>query len=192
MKLLHLLRLTILMLMPTISMALTAANWAAVCTTGSPTAATGCLGNASSDAFTTVSNGTGGFTTWANIQPKDAPESVFIKAFLASTNTPVSPPNIIISVPNGAARCSLFTTAGQSIGISGINNLNPTPGNAMEQLAPFGVIIALNMATGGFTYEHPPVPFEADPPSPIYVMCVAYDPVDGATATSTAATITAI
>ena len=171
---------------------LVTADWTAVCTSGSPATDTGCLGNTSSPAFHVISNGTGGFTSWANIQPQNAPESIFIKAFLAGTNTPIAPPNISINVPQGAARCALFTTQGEAIGDNGISNLNPTPGSVLEQPAPVGLIIALNMSTGGFSYEQPPAPFEADPEDPIYVMCVAYDPTDGSSAAPTAGSITAI
>ncbi|MCX7117555.1 MAG: hypothetical protein NTW94_06600 [Legionellales bacterium] len=180
---------------PTWALALNSLNthdWNAVCSDGAPTDQSGCLGNTSSIAFQKVSHGTGGFTTWANIQPANVPESVFIKAFLADTNHPIAPPNINIQVRVGAARCALFTTPGESIGLNGINNLNPTPGNTQIQSDPFGLVIALNMSSGGFTYEHQPTPLEANPQYPIYVMCVAYDPADGATAVSTAGSITAI
>ena len=176
---------------PGVKNQLTAADWNAACTRGSPVAPTGCLGNVSSIGFQKLSNGTGGFTTWANIQPMNAPQSVFIKAFLAGANVPVDPPNININVPEGAARCGLFTTPGEPIGMEGISNLNPTPGNSLTETAPFGLIIAFNMSSGGFTYEHSPIPFEADPQDPIYVMCVAYDPADGASAVSSAGSITA-
>ena len=170
---------------------LSATDWGAVCTIGSPANPSGCLGNASSEPFQNVSNGTGGFTSWANIKPVNAPDSVYIKAFLAGTNSPESPPNISVNVLEGAARCGLFTTQGESIGVNGINNLNPTPGTSLMQSAPFGLIIALNSSAGGFSYEHAPAPFEADPPDPIYLMCVAYDPADGASAVSTAGSIIA-
>ena len=62
---------------------LTAADWSAVCTTGSPTSSTGCYGNASSAAFSKVSNSLGGFTRYANINPVNIPSSVFVKAFFA-------------------------------------------------------------------------------------------------------------
>lgn len=166
-------------------------DWNAICSSGSPTAPTGCLGNVSSQAFQTVSNATGGFTTWANIEPRNAPDSVFLKAFLDGTNTPDAPPNIRVNVVEGAARCGLFTKQGASIGNNGINNLNPSPGTSQMQSAPLGLILALNISAGSFTYEQQTTPAEAAPPDPIYVMCVAYDPTDGASAVSTASNITA-
>ena len=60
------------------------------------------------------------------------------------------------------------------------------------QSSTFGLIIALNMSEGGFTYEDATAPFIIRPQYPIYVMCVTYDPVDGATTTSTAGSIAAI
>lgn len=170
---------------------LVAADWSAVCSTGSPTASAGCLGNTISSAFHAISNGTGGFTSWANIQPKNVPESVFIKAFLAGTNLPLNPPEIMINVPQGAARCALFTMQGESIGNNGISNLNPSPGSVLAQPAPIGEVIALNRSSGVLIYEHIPTQFEATPEDPIYLMCVAYDPIDGASAASTAGSILA-
>src|SRR5580704_14009147 len=69
---------------------LSAADWNAVCTSGTPSSTSGCYGEVNTPAFTKVSNGLGGFTSFANINPVTAVSSVFIKTFFGGTNIPVN------------------------------------------------------------------------------------------------------
>ena len=88
---------------------LTAADWSAVCTSGTATSATGCYGNVSSAAFSKVSDRLGGFTTYANINPISASSSVFIKSFFGGTNVPVNANFLQVTLTNSAARCGVVS-----------------------------------------------------------------------------------
>jgi len=163
---------------------LTAAEWNAVCTSGSPAGASGCFGNASSPAFTKLSTGLGGYTTYANIIPANAPNSVFIKAFFAGTNTPASTQYLTVSILGGAARCNLFAQSGMGISpIDGIANQNAGP----QAPAPTSIN---NFTYTAFLYNNnPSIPVVIS--SPLYLLCVGYNTTDGATATTlTSATAT--
>jgi hypothetical protein len=163
---------------------LTAADWNAVCTTGTPAGANGCFGNASSAAFAKLSTGLGGYTTYANIIPANAANSVFIKAFFAGTNTPASTQYLTVSILGGAARCNLFAQAGMGISpVDGIGNQDIGP----EAPAPTSIN---NFTYTNFLYNsNPSIPVVTA--SPLYLLCVGYNTTDGATATTlTTATAT--
>lgn len=177
---------------------LTAADWAAACTSGSPTSATGCYGTSNSTAFTKINNRTGGFTSYANINPTNAPaNSVFIKAFLAGTNTPVGSTALDVSVINSAARCVLFYQQGLGVGTGGIATYNPAPGNTPSefQIGPqVATVVTFNSASSASALVYN-APFDspASPaviPNPLYLVCAGYSPADGSTAA--ALTVTAV
>ena len=174
---------------------LTAADWSAVCTSGSPSSATGCYGNASSAAFAKVSTRLGGFNRYANINPVNVPSSVFIKAFFAGTNIPTQATNINLTV-TGAARCALFTQVGLGLGLGGISTSNPPSGQA----TPYYVVLhsvsfltinnATNNSTEGLMYNNETVGGTGQPlspvvvPNPIYLLCAGFDPANGSTAST--------
>lgn len=167
---------------------LRAALWNAACTTGSPSQSSGCFGNVSSTAFDKINTAVGGFTTYANINPVNAPGSVFIKAFLAGTNIPVGTQYLSVTLSNSsAARCALFTQSGLGIGPMGISNMAPSNGSTSGSIpaltAPVVVAINNTSSTNEIGYVSNP----ASPlliPRPIYLLCVGYDTTDGATATT--------
>jgi len=177
---------------------ITAQDWANLCNTGSPTNSSGCYGNVSSASFTTIDNNLGGFTTYANINPANgATNSVFVKAFLAGTNTPVSSTTITVAVHPGAARCALFTQAGGGIGPRGISSDNPVNGSTTTSDPPPHTpsVIAINNASTSSTvfynntFVAPQSP--ANVPHPIYLLCVGYNPNDGSSAASILNNVTA-
>jgi hypothetical protein len=175
---------------------LTASDWEAACTSGSPSSSTGCYGNANSAAFTKISNSLGGFTRYANINPVNAPNSIFIKSFFAGTNIPAQPVNLNVTV-TGAARCALFTQVGQGLGLGGVSTSNPPSGQA----TPYYVILHTvsfftinnatnNSSTDGVMYNNEDAGGTSQPmssvviPNPIYFLCAGFNPSDGSTAST--------
>ena len=170
----------------TLQSKITSTDWDALCSSGSPEDATGCWGNVSSTAFQKISAGTGGFTSYANIQPKNIVGSVFIKAFLGGTNTPVAPINLIVVAPDIAARCALFTSNGAGLGAGGVINSTIHRESPMARVATTTLVTAFNRTPFPgllIRYEAEALPI-AKPEDPIYLMCVGYDPEDGSTAVS--------
>jgi len=180
---------------------LTATEWNAVCTSGSPNSATGCFGNASSAAFAKLSMGVGGFTEYAGINPANVPNSVFIKAFFAGTNIPTQPNSgsnryLKVTVTPGAVRCNLFTQAGLGINtISGIANNMPANGsvNGFATSGPqsAGMIAINNTTSTSDLLDNSNYPNAINVPNPVYLLCVGYNTTDGSTAASLAG-ITAV
>jgi hypothetical protein len=170
---------------------LTAADWSAVCASGSPAGASGCYGNASSAAFAKVSNLVGGFNRYANINPVNAPSSVFIKAFFAGTNTPAQATNLNVHVINSAARCALFTQVGHGLGLGGISTTNPSSGStssAFTILHAVSFVTINNTTSTGLYYNAENIGTGVTPlsnvavPNPIYLLCAGYNTTDGSTA----------
>jgi hypothetical protein len=166
---------------------LTAADWNAVCTTGSPKSASGCYGNVSSAAFSRVSNRLGGFTTYANINPRNVSSSVFIKTFFGGTNIPVNNNTLQINVNNSAARCGLVTQAGTGFSVSGVATATPTNGNYRVNDPNAISVVSINNAISNdvFYNENSQTsnPVLGSPQSdPIYLVCAGYNPADGSTA----------
>jgi hypothetical protein len=175
---------------------LTASDWEALCTTGSSMSSTGCYGNASSPAFAKVSNSLGGFTRYANINPVNAPNSIFIKSFFAGTNTPAQPFNLNVTV-TGAARCALFTQVGNGLGLGGVSTSNPPSGQATTYYVVLHAVsfVTINNATNnsqnnGIMYNYESVGGTGQPlspvviPNPIYLLCAGFNPADGSTAST--------
>ena len=168
---------------------LTAADWSAVCSSGSPTSAQGCFGEVSSSAFHRLDVGLGGFSTITGINTTEstAPNSVFIKAFLASTNTPVSNEYITVTVPSfgGMVRCANFAQAG--IGISaaeGINTSIPSDGTSSFSGPEAPHVLAMNatstQATTNYNYnQNSGNSSPANISSPIYFICVGVNSTNG-------------
>lgn len=175
---------------------LNTSDWYAVCQQGSASSPSGCYGNVASPAFIKLSDRLGGYLTYANINPVNAPGSVFIKAFLGGTNTPAALANILVTVTNSAARCALFTTQGGGLGPQGVSNENPTSGNVSNSLPPphAPVLTSFNNASTNMAYANsffiPAAPVVL--PAPIYLLCVGYDPANGYTAASIANNVTAV
>jgi hypothetical protein len=167
---------------------LTAADWNAVCTSGSPTSASGCYGNVSSAAFTKVSDRLGGFTTYANINPVNVSSSVFIKTFFGGTNIPANDFTLHVNVSNSAARCGLVTQAGMGLSVSGLATETPSNGNATLNDPNSISVVSINNAisTNDVYYnEHNQTtnPVLGSPQSdPLYLICAGYNPNDGSTA----------
>jgi hypothetical protein len=172
---------------------LTAADWNAVCSSGSPTSSSGCYGNVSSAAFTKVSDRLGGFTTYANINPGNVPSSVFLKTFFGGTNIPINdfPGSglLQITLTNSAGRCGLFTQSGFGLGVPGV--ATNEPGGIAAGGAPNSAsVVSINNTTSSNVYfNHQDVQSGslspvAGPPqsSPLYLVCAGYNPNDGSTA----------
>ena len=175
---------------------LTAADWSAACSGGSPASSIGCYGNASAAAFAKISNSLGGFTRYANINPVNVPSSVFIKAFFGGTNIPAQPFNINVTV-TGAARCALFTQVGNGLGLGGISTSNPPSGSATPYYVVLHTVSFLtinnftnNSPSNGIMYNNEAVGGTGQPlsnvviPNPIYLLCVGFDPANGSTAST--------
>ena len=170
---------------------LSAADWNAVCTSGSPTSSSGCYGNVSSAAFVKVSDRLGGFTTYANINPINATSSVFIKAFFGGTNVPVNANFLQVTLTNSAARCGLFTQMGQGLGVPGVSTSAPTSGNSDGGQPNGASVISINNTTSSSVYYNnnsfggtlTPVTGPAQS-NPLYLVCAGYNPNDGSTAAS--------
>lgn len=171
---------------------LTAADWSAVCVTGSVSSAGGCFGNASSAAFARLNNGLGGFTSYAGINTagEPVPNSVFIKAFLAGTNTPLDLQTLNVDLPvsGGMVRCDLFTQAGNGIsGPEGISSEIPGDGNGNFTGPQAPHVITINATTiavtaYGVTYNNNNNnPNPANPSAPLYFMCVGVSSTSGST-----------
>ena len=178
---------------------LTAADWKAACTSGSPANSSGCYGNVSSAAFTKVSNYLGGFIRLSNINPMNVPSSVFIKAFFAGTNTPAQSTYLHITLNDSAARCALFTQVGLGVGLGGISTTNPSSGNSST---PYVVLHAISPVTINNTtsneiyYNAENIGTGVTPlsnvvvPNPIYLLCLGYDTTDSTTAAAVNITAT--
>lgn len=179
---------------------LTAADWSAACTSGSPSSAAGCYGNASSAAFARVSNVIGGFNRIANINPVNAPSSVFIKAFFAGTNTPAQASSLVVNVVNSAARCALFSQVGHGLGLGGISTTNPVSGSTSTA---YTILHAVSFVTINNTTSTSDIYYNAENigtgvtplsnvviPNPIYLLCVGYNTTDGTTAAPVSITAT--
>lgn len=180
-----------------INTTLTAADWAAVCNEGSsPDTPTGCYGSVNTSAFTKLDNGLRGFSSLANININLASSTsdIYIKAFLANTNLPVAPNAIAVSVTNAMVRCTLYVQKG--MGINSDNGLNTeilSPGNSNRTAAQAPYIATINsQANVLFYYNNNPNSGTANPPDPIYLICVGVDASDGYTPVSIAEAITAV
>lgn len=167
---------------------LTQADWSAVCTNGSPANVGGCFGSASSGAFAKISRGLGGFATLANIDTANSPAgSVFVKAFFADTNTPVSTASIAVTLSSGnIARCGIFLqqgtgldTVGASIDTSVVNSSTGGPSIVAHPITINAATVAVPMFTGAGTV--------AEPKQPLYLVCMGVAS-NGATAASLSAT----
>lgn len=171
---------------------LTTSDWNAVCSTGSPSSQAGCYGNASSAAFAKLSKYTGGFLRYANIKPANVSSSIFVKAFFAGTNTPAQLHNLVVTATNNAARCALFTQAGQGLGLGGISTTNPTSGNTSSEfvvLHAVSFVTLNNISTSVIYYNNESIgggssaPLSAvNIPKPIYLLCAGFSTTDGSTA----------
>jgi hypothetical protein len=167
---------------------LTAADWSAVCTTGSPTSTVGCYGNVSSAAFTKVSNRLGGFTTYANINPANVASSVFIKSFFGGTNIPQNATYFQINISNSAARCGVFTQAGFGPGLPGVATSIPGSGSDAGLQPNNPTVVSINNALSSdvfFNNQSSPStvggPQQGDP---LYLVCAGYNPANGSSAAS--------
>jgi len=159
---------------------LTAAGWNAACSSGTPSSPTGCYGNASSTGFMRLSNSLGGYTSYADINPVNASNSVFIKAFFAGTNTPVDPNHLSVSV-GSHARCALFTQSGTGINPGGVSNFIPSNGSTTGQYVPPQAVDILDFnGSATFGYNSNGLPFSLS--NPLYWVCVGYNGTDGTTA----------
>ncbi len=163
---------------------LTAADWQAVCTSGTPTSASGCYGNVSSAAFTKVSDRLGGFTTYANINPVNVSSSVFIKTFFGGTNIPANIFTLHITVSNSAARCGLVTQEGLGLSTSGLATTQPANGTALTNNPNSISVASINNAVStNDVYYNGSDPVLGSPQSdPLYLVCAGYNPNDGSTA----------
>jgi hypothetical protein len=167
---------------------LTAADWAAVCTSGSPTSTGGCYGNVSSAAFTKVSGRLGGFTTYANINLANVASSVFIKSFLGGTNIPVNANYFQINISNSAARCGVYTQAGFGLGIPGVATSTPSSGSDAGLQPNNASVISINNAlSNDVFYNNQGSPSTVGGPQqsdPLYLVCAGYNPANGSSAAS--------
>lgn len=163
---------------------LTAADWNAVCSSGSPANSSGCFGNISSSAFAKVNTGIGGFITVANIDTTNAPAgSVFIKSFFGGTNTPASSTYIAVTLSSGnIARCGVYMQQGTGLDVlfGGSINTSITNGDTAGPVAAHPVVIHsgtvdIGLFSGGNT--------RALPQQPLYLVCAGVTS-NGATAAS--------
>lgn len=179
------------------SSTLTASDWAAVCNAGSsPNTAAGCYGSANSFAFNKLDNGLRGFSSLANFNTKLASPSsaVYIKAFLAGTNIPVNPNAIVVSVTNAMVRCTLYVQKGTGINSDGgldTEILSSGNSNRTPSQAPYIATIN-NQANVNFYYNNNPYSGTANPPDPIYLICVGVNSSDGYTPASIPGAISAL
>jgi len=170
---------------------LTAADWSAVCVTGSVSSPTGCFGNASSAAFARLNDGLGNFTSYAGVNMAGASgNTVFIKAFLAGTNTPLNVQQLTLNLPasGGMIKCDLFTQAGNGVnGPEGINSDIPSDGNGYFTGPQAPHVIAINATAApvvdfNITYNsNSGNPNPPNPSAPLYFMCVGVDSTTGST-----------
>jgi hypothetical protein len=155
---------------------LTPQNWNAICTSGSPTSASGCFGNLSSAGFSRVNSAIGTYTTLGNVPVANVSNSVFVKQFFAGTNMPVSGNEISVTTGSSDAVCGLFTVTGTSLGDGGV--INSTPSN---DYYPYGQFF-INIGSGGSTST---IQYFAGTAggmvttAPIYVLCLGYNYTSG-------------
>jgi hypothetical protein len=120
------------------SSTITAADWAAICTTGNPEGAHGCFGNISSPAFARINKIIGGFADQVNIPATNVPNSIFIQKYYGGSShvSGFNTPTIHNSSPSGAS-CSYFTTQGANLSYTGVRYHNSDiVGGAIEYFAP--------------------------------------------------------
>ncbi len=102
---------------------LSAADWAAVCTTGSPTSASGCLGNIASPQFAKINRILLWITDFANVPVISTPNSVFIQQYGGASAVPFPASQYAtvntVAVGGGGAVCEVFTGHGQALGWQG-------------------------------------------------------------------------
>jgi hypothetical protein len=131
---------------------LTAADWAAACTSGTPTGVSGCLGNISSAAFAKLNKiiGAGGFTDQVNIPVTNVPNSIFIQQYnggsshVSGSNTPT-----IHNTSAAGASCAYFSTQGANLDYEGVlYQKTDEVGGGIEYIAPGASHIVYN-ADGG-------------------------------------------
>jgi hypothetical protein len=168
---------------------LTPSDWNAACSSGSPANPGGCFGNVSSAAFAKINAGIGGFITIANINTTNAPAgSVFIKAFFAGTNTPVSATNLTVTSSN-IARCGVYLQQGTGTDTlyGGSINTSTTNGDTAGPVAAHPIVVNTGtVVIGLYSGSNTPAP----PQQPLYLVCAGVTG-NGATAASIAG-ITAI
>lgn len=164
---------------------LTAADWAAVCETGSPTSANGCYGNIASSAFAKLNAviGAGGFTDQIDMPVTSTPNSVFIQQFNGNSAVPStagqSPQVKIPSTGSAAAMCAYFTTAGASLTYTGmVLGRECEVGGAIAHVAANATFTTLNTAANDCVSDGALVSVV------YYALCVGYSPlVSGQTPT---------
>lgn len=104
---------------------LTASDWAAACTTGSPTSTSGCLGNIASPQFAKLNQRLGWPTDFANTPIVSVDNSIFILQYGGNSAVPfpsnARTANIDLSAVTGigGARCALYTLHGNPSGWQG-------------------------------------------------------------------------
>ncbi len=155
---------------------LSAAVWDAACSSGTTESSEGCYGNVSSSAFGLINQAVGGFTSLANINATNAPNnSVFIKAFFAGTNTPVSGTDITVNhTAVDAARCSLFSQAGNGVNLIETRVVN---GSISDPEATRITVITSAGSTISYAQGANSVAIN----SPLYLVCAGVSIADGST-----------
>ena len=104
---------------------LTAADWAAVCTSGSPSAATGCYGNIGSTQYMKIDRILRGFSAIANVQIVSTPNSIFIQQYGPGSNVPQEHGYATIQLAQQAGGnanqlvCDVFTEGGVEVSVAG-------------------------------------------------------------------------
>ena len=168
---------------------LTAANWAAACTTGSPLSANGCYGDAASTGFARINRGLGGYSSYSGINISGSVAgSIFIKAFLANANTPIDPENISVTLASGyGARCSLFTQEGA--GINGVEGMGNSGSNGTLSGPQAAQITTVSSAQQDIKITNAaPAVINA----PLYILCVGFNTTDNSTISSILNQVTAV
>lgn len=104
---------------------LTAADWEAACTTGTPAQAGGCFGNISSPAFAKINAALGGFSSMANLPIANVPRSLYLVQFFGDSQNTLNPSqvDVFLTISGSiAASCVLAVTEGSEVGYNGVQN----------------------------------------------------------------------
>lgn len=107
------------------ALSLTAADWNAACTSGTPAQSGGCFGNISSPAFDKINTALGGFASMANIPVTNVPRSVYLIQFFGGSSNTIDPSHLDVflnTTDTIAASCVLAVTEGSEIGYNGLQN----------------------------------------------------------------------
>ena len=135
---------------------LEAADWAAVCSSGTPTSQSGCFGNIFSAHFAKLNAGLQGVASYFNIPLSNVENSVFIQQYFGDSSIPTALTGSNALITNNSpnhAKCTMYTAQGIPLGGTGVNNCNKTPGNSSQNYYIYYAFIPSTAIDANLIYQ---------------------------------------